>query len=189
MNSDGGIADTMPDCLDRKEIESGDAPGRPTPLRVQADMIPPSLQTSRRWVGWNYEFINRKWTKVPSVATDPKRKASSTNPATWRTCSDAIDAYHDGKCDGIGFVLGQYGDAADRVVGVDLDHCVDGSGQVVDWAQRIVDQLDSYTELSPSGMGVRIFLLADGLPGPRRRKGPIEMYDTGRYLTVTGHHI
>lgn len=189
INDNGATADTVPEWSDVGEIQPDDAPPRPTPLRVQAEAVPASLLGCRRWVVWNYELSDLRWTKVPYVSTEPARKASSTNPATWRTSREALDTYYDGKCDGIGFVLGQFGDAADRVVGVDLDHCVDESGLVAEWAQRIIARLDSYTELSPSGRGVRVFLLADGVPGPRRRKGPVEMYDTGRYLTVTGHHI
>ncbi|MEK6675884.1 MAG: DUF927 domain-containing protein [Planctomycetota bacterium] len=56
------------------------------------------------------------------------------------------------------------------------------------WAQQLVDGLNSYTEVSPSNTGVKVFLRAR-LPGERRRKGQIEMYDQGRFFTVTSRHL
>ena len=41
----------------------------------------------------------------------------------------------------------------------DVDGCVH-DGKLDEWAQEIVDELDSYTELSPSGTGIHIFFLA-----------------------------
>jgi hypothetical protein len=54
------------------------------------------------------------------------------------------------------------------------------------WAQEIVDRFKSYSEFSPSGEGVHI-LIRGALPPGRRRVGQIEMYDAGRYFTMTGH--
>ena len=53
---------------------------------------------------------------------------------------------------------------------------------------NIVQQLDSYTEISPSGTGLRIFIRAK-LPPKDRKIGNFECYESGRYLTVTGHHV
>src|SRR5262249_8980307 len=46
----------------------------------------------------------------------------------------------------------------------------------------------SYTELSPSGKGIRI-LARGNKPDGRCRKGNFECYNVGRYLTLTGHHL
>ena len=56
------------------------------------------------------------------------------------------------------------------------------------WARAIVVAMNSYTERSPSGHGLRIFLRGT-LPPGRRKAGDIEMYDGGRYLTLTGQHV
>jgi hypothetical protein len=60
--------------------------------------------------------------------------------------------------------------------------------------QEIISALNSYTEVSPSGTGIRIF--CKGIPRPfgskrRREDWGLEIYDnfSPRYLTVTGHHI
>lgn len=70
---------------------------------------------------------------------------------------------------------------------MDLDHCVKG-GVIEPWALEIVSELKGYSEISPSGEGIRIL----GYGKPRRdgrKKGDIEMYDGRRYLTVTGHKL
>jgi hypothetical protein len=53
-------------------------------------------------------------------------------------------------------------------------------------AAHIISELDSYTEASPSGTGIRILLLGK-LPGIYRRRGTIELYEDRRFLTLTGH--
>ena len=55
-------------------------------------------------------------------------------------------------------------------------------------AQDIIRRVHSYTEVSPSGTGIRI-ICRGKLPAGARRKGPVEMYDESspRYLTITGH--
>lgn len=76
------------------------------------------------------------------------------------------------------------------LVGVDLDHVRDPeTGQLEEWAAAIVAELRTYTEVSPSGTGLRLFVRGtlDHLKG--RRRGPVELYSDGRYLTVTGHQL
>jgi primase-polymerase (primpol)-like protein len=72
---------------------------------------------------------------------------------------------------------------------VDLDDCRDPeTGTGANWATAIIDQLDSYTEVSPSGTGYHV--LIDGeLPDGRNRKGDVELYESARFFTVTGEHV
>jgi putative DNA primase/helicase len=77
----------------------------------------------------------------------------------------------------------------DDLCGVDLDKCLDPeTGEIESWAQEIVGELSSYTEISPSGTGVHVLVRAE-LPDGRNRKGQIEMYDHGRYFTMSGKHL
>lgn len=70
-----------------------------------------------------------------------------------------------------------------------LDGCVDPeTGEVASWAAEVLDELDSYTEFSPSGRGLHVLARAE-LPPGGRRKGRVEMYDRGRFFTVTGRHL
>ena len=76
------------------------------------------------------------------------------------------------------------------VVCVDLDACtVKGEvfGPLEPWAREIVERLDTFTEYSPSGTGVHVWLWGVK-PGDKCRKGTVEIYGGpfGRYITCTG---
>ena len=89
--------------------------------------------------------------------------------------------------DGIGFVITR--DIG--IIGIDVDHCFNrDNGQGEQWAIDIIQTLASYSEFSPSGEGIRIFVKGN-LPGgvAGKKKGNIEIYSAGRYLTVTGHRL
>lgn len=138
------------------------------------------LVERRQWVAWRYLERAGKRTKPP---VDPRtgRDADVSDPTTWGSYEEAMERQQRDHLPGIGYVLS--GD--DGLVGVDLDGCMDVDGNLAPWAAAIVQALDSYTEVSPSGTGLHI--LAWGrLPAGRRRSGPIEMYDGARYLTFTG---
>jgi len=87
----------------------------------------------------------------------------------------------------IGFMFSE----DDPYCGVDLDGCVDPeTGEITKLARQIIDRVDSYSEISPSGTGVKIFIKGT-IPGPRRKNPQknIEVYDRRRFFAVTGHHI
>ncbi len=152
-------------------------------MPIALDRLPAEILQSHRAVLWNHEQRDGKPTKVPYAPHDPESRAAVDDPQTWGTFAEAVTAYEEGKSDGVGIVLG------DGLVGVDLDKCRDPeTGEIDAEAQAIIRELDSYTEVSPSGRGVHIKLHGT-LPPGRRRKGTIEMYCEGRYFTVTGRHL
>ena len=119
--------------------------------------------------------------QAPWIAGPRRRgRASSSDPETWNSFDSAVASVWS---DGVGYVFA----AADPYIGIDLDDCRDpATGELASWAERRIDRIDTYTEVSPSGTGVH--LIAHGhVPGPRRRRGPVEMYDSGRYFTITGN--
>jgi len=147
--------------------------------------IPDELKVLKQWVNWRPEQRSgdSKPTKIP-VNPRTGRLASSTNADTWTDFSSACERAHSSNGQlGIGFVF----TPNDPYVGVDLDHCRDPvTGEMDEWAQEIIDVLNSYTEISPSGTGVKI-ICKGTKPGTRSRKGKIEMYEHSRYFTVTGN--
>ncbi len=146
--------------------------------------LPSLLRPLPQWVGWRLESRDGKPTKVP-INPRTGQRAATDQPASWGSLEDAQAAVGRYQLSGIGFVF----EAGGGLVGVDLDKCRDTtSGQIEPWAQEIVRELDSYTELSPSGTGLHV-LLSGELPAGSRRKGHVEMYDRGRYFTVTGDHL
>jgi primase-polymerase (primpol)-like protein len=87
--------------------------------------------------------------------------------------------------DGIGFVV----TTDDDYVALDLDSCRNpDTGEIQPWARAIIERFASYTEVSPSGTGIRVFVKGR-LPPGGRKKGAIEIYDTARFMTVTGCHL
>ncbi|MEX2222668.1 MAG: AAA family ATPase [Candidatus Rokuibacteriota bacterium] len=155
------------------------------------DVIPASLAGRAQWVLWRYEPVTDKDkpTKVPYCPTG--ERADTTDPSTWLSfaAARAVAEIPDSPCDGIGYVL----TADDGLVGVDLDGVVDAAGHIHPDAAAIVARLASYTEVSPSGRGLRIFCRGVK-PGPRCKTTTtaghtVEMYDRARFLTVTGGHV
>jgi len=154
---------------------------KPTPLQIRADTIPGELKQRPQWVCWRYSWNGGdKWDKPPYTVNDGK--ASTTDPASWSDFESAIAA--SARFDGIGITC------ADGLAGADLDNCIDDDGNLSELARYVVNNLNTYTEFSPSGRGLRCFFrgaLPDG-----RRKDPrrgFEIYNSGRYLTVTGQHL
>ncbi|BDD88007.1 hypothetical protein DPPLL_23720 [Desulfofustis limnaeus] len=91
-------------------------------------------------------------------------------------------AYQDEESgfDGIGFCVTEN----DPFAFGDLDHCLDNCDRQA-IADRIVGLLDSYTEKSPSGDGLRI-ITKGKLPANHRING-FEFYSSVWYLTITGN--
>src|SRR5215210_6133609 len=149
-------------------------------LDLQRENMPQELKEVDQWVGWRWKQIGEKRTKVP-YDLKTGRAASSDDPGTWAPYSGT-----EGH-ENIGFVFSE----DDSYCGIDLDGCVDPeTGEITKLARQIIDRMDSYTEISPSGTGVKIFI--EGVvPGPRRKnpKKKIEVYDRRRFFTVTGHHL
>lgn len=149
-------------------------------------VAPVELARRAQWVAWRLtpREGEPKPTKLPYNARTGKL-ASTTDPATWSTFEEASTFCQRERCSGVGYVLSP----DDPYVGVDLDSCRNPeSGKIEGWAQAIMKRLSSYTEISPSGTGLRIFVRGE-LPPYGRRKGKIEIYSQARFLTITGDHV
>ena len=142
------------------------------------------LKQQRRWVLWRYERVGDSDTKVPYQANG--RHAQSNNPQTWAAWLELqpfVEQYS-----GVGIMLGN------PLGGADLDHCVE-DGKVAPWAQEIIARIHSYTEISPSGTGIRILVVGShghdkGRKLKRREtEEAAEAYDNVRFLTFTGNHL
>jgi hypothetical protein len=160
-------------------------------LRVQPETIPAELR-ALPCVLWRAEPRgDDKPAKVPYRIAEPSRRAASTEPATWGTFDDAVEAYASlvdlpadpqrGPVAGIGVVLTP--DAGH--VFIDLDRVIDADGHLDSRAETIVDRCDSWTEISPSGTGVHVAVRGQI---PHAIKGnQIEVYARDRYICITGH--
>ena len=146
--------------------------------------VPAELRAIHNWMGWRYETRDGKRTKAP---INPHRNCHGRvdDPSTWGTFAQACAAARRFRLAGVGFVMRK----ADALTAVDLDHCRDAqTGDMDAAALRIVLALCSYTEVSPSGSGLRIFVRGT-LPPAGRRVGNVEMYDDRHAMSVTGYHL
>ena len=135
--------------------------------------FPNELKELDRWVLWVKN-------KIP-IDAKTGRNAKTTDPSTWSSYSRVMAIR--GRYEGIGCVI------AEPYVGIDLDKCRDPeTGELEEWALAVVKEADSYTEVSPSGRGIHIWVKGK-LPEGRRRAGRAEMYGCERYFTVTGEHL
>jgi hypothetical protein len=139
--------------------------------------LPDELKVGRFWVCCDES-------KVPMVP-GTRHRASSTNPKTWRSFGEASGAHRAGRHAGVGRIIAP---EAGGFVGVDLDHCRDPETRIIDSrALEILQDLDSYSEVSPSGGGLKIWIRAS-LDRSYVRAG-LEIYRGGRYFVTTGQFL
>jgi len=151
------------------------------------DKIPQELKDCKNWVGWKAvpdENDPRHFGKVPVCITSGE-KASSTDPRDWEDFDTAVNSMFRSQ---LGFVF-----TDTLFFGVDIDKQDDALAAFLDGDTdniigEFITALGSYAELSPSGRGVHI-ICKGSLPGGANRKGCVEMYETGRFFTMTGNCI
>jgi hypothetical protein len=146
------------------------------------DAIPVELKALRAWIAWKAELVKGVVTKVPYNPITGA-KASSTNANTWNSCADVLAAL--AGYNGPGLVLTQY----DPYICIDLDNKANNPN-VASEIDQVYKWLDSYTEVSPSGLGLHVWVKASMPTGFLTFKGRgIEVYSTSRYMTMTGNCI
>lgn len=161
---------------------------------VEVENIPDALKERPQWVVWRLERRDGKHTKIPYNARSGEL-AKSDDPNTWSSYTEALHVAQ--QYTGIGYVFSD----DDPFTGIDLDDCI-VDGQLLDWAEHIIVRLASYSEVSPSGTGIKIWVEGK-LPSsakPQKAKipesiipanvpGSIEIYSRLRFFTVTGWHV
>lgn len=156
------------------------------------DRIPLELKLLPQWVVWRY--VPRDDGQLTKLPYNPRTLflASVTDPSTWSEFQAAthVAATVTGVA-GIGFVLTD----DDPYCFIDLDdpYKINADGlrkfrDAEEWharQQTVLAAVGSYAELSPSGKGLHI--ISKGATHSGRRKGPIEVYSSERYMTMTGN--
>jgi len=122
-------------------------------------------------------------TKIPYSIRGAK--ASSTDPSTWSTYKEAKEALRDnGFGSGIGIVF----TPDQTLLGIDIDHVLEDSKikhEKGDAIKSLIKEAKTYTEISPSGTGLHLYLaISDGpLELEANRHAPFEAYTSGRFFT------
>ncbi len=184
-------------------VESVRSAAEPAPVEQFEDPLPKfpqALKDRLNWVLWKYASVNGKVTKVP-YKLDFKNAAASTRPDEWSDYKSVAEKImRDGgitEKQGVGRVVQK----EERVVGIDLDGCRDSqTGAIAQWAEDIVEAVNSYCEITPSQTGIRIWVIGDLPAGDKvfnldpatgfyGTKVKIEIFTDARYFTVTGQSI
>ena len=151
------------------------------------ERLPQELKDDAVFCGWKYEQRSGGRTKVPKTVTG--RNADISDPASFCSFDEILKKA--GNFDGIGIAV------KSDLTAIDIDHSV-VDGNLTELARSIVDKTRSYTEISPSGKGIRIIGKTAGFVYDREkyyinnRKLALEIYTSGgtnRFVTVTGNAI
>jgi len=144
------------------------------------DNIPHEMRLFKQFVVWRYEDLDsKKPTKVPYSATTG-RHANVNVPETWCSFDQAVHSVTTSHWyNGIGFVLTDN----DPFAFIDLDDS-NGDQTIIERQTKIFQQFDSFAEKSPSGKGLHI-IVKGAVPAGRKRS-MVEIYSSGRYMTMTG---
>jgi putative DNA primase/helicase len=147
--------------------------------------VPEELKKLNAWCCFKLVWDEQrgKHTKIPYNALTGE-KAKSNDDSTWCDFETAVQASP--FYDGLGFFF------KPPYFGIDLDNVReeleryqrdDHENNIV---SEFIEMMCSYAEISPSGNGIHIIAKGE-LPKGGRRKGNVEMYDSGRFFTVTGN--
>lgn len=157
-----------------------------------APVLPAVLTSLRNWLVWRLVYIEGqpKPRKIPyytNGAPRPGTQGTEEDRAQLVTFDEAAAcvAGSNGHYTGVGFA--PQADAG--VVALDFDDCV-VDGTVAAHVEAMCE--GTYTELSPSGHGVRAFFLGSLLsrkdvPPHMRGPWPIEVFGHNGFVTVTGN--
>tara|TARA_R110000822_G_scaffold60287_2_gene150159 strand:- start:16171 stop:18462 length:2292 start_codon:yes stop_codon:yes gene_type:complete len=149
--------------------------------------IPDELKAYPQWIVWRY--VEKKGQSKPAkIPMDPSTGANLlgfTQGNGWMSFENAVNARHlTAGASGIGFVLSP----KDPFVGIDIDNCIEDDGFTLqDWAREHEEDFKSYTEISPSGRGLRIITKGELPIGHRKNAAGREIYSEKRFLTITGN--
>src|SRR5579875_5893 len=145
--------------------------------------VPDELTEYKQWVLWRRMEVNGRMAKMP-ISPWSGKAAACDKPQTWSTFRHVCVALKRHRADGLGFVFTD----ADPFCGIDLDKCRQRSGRISEESLRLIREIGSYTEISPSGDGVHIIIKAK-LGSSGRRTAGLEVYASCRYFTMTGKHL
>lgn len=144
--------------------------------------IPQEIKPLKQWLIW-------KLTDQGKIPHSPFTggNCDANDHSNFATFDTAHKAYNKFKLSGIGLAPGN-GYAL-----IDFDECISDQGQIDPNVWHIIELLNSYTEITPSGKGIRIIVKAKlafgrkNFPSYSGFKG--EIYVSKGYCTITGNQL
>lgn len=155
---------------------------KPAPFNIA--VIPMELRRLCQWVCWRYDTeINPRTGKRSKIPVNPKTlgNAGVNYPNTWQNLNYCLEIWRaNPHLNGVGLVL----TPRDPYTAIDLDNCVI-DGNPTEEAAKTITELHGYTEISPSGKGVRI--LIKGKIEKNYKTDGLEIYGFQRWVTITSN--
>lgn len=153
--------------------------------------IPEDLRQHGLFCCWAYQ--DRPGSAKPAkVPYSPKtgERARVDHPEDFAPLDEAMAAFQSSSYSGIGILI------TGNLCAIDIDGCIEDNGQLSPMAADVVNQMQTYTEISPSGKGLRL-LFPINQPIDRDTyyvNNPdchMEVYtnSTKKYVTLTGNVI
>lgn len=139
------------------------------------------LHKYKRFLCWQITQNGDTFTKIP-VNPLTGLPASSNDPNSWVEYSVAREAVDAGRFESVGIALGK----ELGIVVIDLDKLRPSPEEPFPvWARQIVEELESYTEVSASGRGLHI-LVAGSIPANvNKQKLHVEAHDSNRMFAIS----
>lgn len=158
----------------------------------QRTTVPSCLRDRHQWIVWRP--VGDK--KVPCDPETGTVGVDATDPETWLPYENALETVRkDGY--GLGYVLTEDGPA----VFIDFDNVRNqATGELHPVAQGMIDQADSWADISVSGTGVHILVngaLPDDIRIPKTDlpnhpdypHATMEVYESGRFIAMSGEKL
>jgi len=152
------------------------------------ESLPPELTGCPQWLPWRYGPPKDDGRRDKIPCDERGLPCDCNDPNNWHTFEDATSLCEKLGADGIGLAQ----PARANLVALDLDNCRDPvTGKLTEVAQSLVEFFRSYSEITPSQKGIRIWLGARYPERPYRRVGhyrglKIEVFKCTGFVTVTG---
>ena len=155
---------------------------------MKIENIPEKLKKDCKWCLWK-RIEGRKILINPQTHEFGK----ANDETTFTDFDFAYNEFMRGNFEGMGIGI------FNHICAIDIDHCIDDNHNVSDMAKDIIKAVDSYTEISPSGHGIRILFETDDTFVYDKEKYYInnrniglEIYlakATSKFVTITGNKV
>ena len=153
--------------------------------------IPEDLLQHGQFCCWAYQARpgSAKPAKVPYNPSTGQR-ARVDHPEDFAPLDGTMTAFQSGSYSGIGILI------TGNLCAIDIDNCIDDNGQLSLMAADVVNRMQAYTEISPSGRGLRILFVINqpvdkDMYYVNNPDIHMEIYtdSTKKYVTLTGNTI
>lgn len=154
-------------------------------MNFNAKTIPALIRNKNQWVAYK-TYVHSGHTMKVMISPVTGICAKSNASETWCSFFNARMYMLKHKLDGLAFVL------TEGITFIDIDHTLNEDGSLSNFAKEILNEFPrTYAEYSCSGKGVHI-LCQGKLPFHALKRNDqlgLEMYDTKRFVCITGNLI